>query len=203
MGPEGLGAVSLSGGVGMEAPVAAESSPSSAGPWRSSSPGAREVSADLRRGEGEFLRRRRRIAALSLAGSGAMAVVAAYQNGLLGHLPEPPVALFDADEVDASGEAYQVMRTPDAALGLLGYAATLVLAGIGSGERATRTPLVPVALAAKVGLDAAAGLFLAAEQAVRHRRFCSWCLVATAASLAMVPQVLPEARHAVARLRSR
>src|SRR5207248_5161885 len=34
------------------------------------------------------------------------------------------------------------------------------------------------------------------RQAGRHRRFCSWCLVATAATLAAVPLVVPDVRAA-------
>ncbi|HSH23081.1 MAG TPA: hypothetical protein VK975_03370 [Acidimicrobiales bacterium] len=57
-------------------------------------------------------------------------------------------------------------------------------------------------MAAKVGFDALGGLFLTAEQATKHRRFCGWCLVATGAYLTMVPQVVPEVRVALANLRS-
>ena len=56
-------------------------------------------------------------------------------------------------------------------------------------------------MSAKVALDAVAGLFLTAEQATKHRRFCGWCLLASGASLAMVPQVVPEARAAWRELR--
>ena len=170
---------------------------------RASSPEAEEVSDDLRRGTGAFLNRRRRVAALSLTASAAMGAVAAYQNGLISHLPEPPLPLLDADQVDASGEAYQLFKTPDAALGLASYAATLVLAGAGSARRVQERPWLPLALAAKVAGDALGGLYLTAEQASKHRRFCSWCLVASAASVAMVPQVIPEARAALRQLRSK
>lgn len=168
---------------------------------RASSPEAEEVSDDRRRRTGPFLNRRRQVAALSLMASGAMGAVAAYQNGLISHLPEPPLPLLDADEVDASGEAYQLFKTPDAALGLA--ALTLVLAGAGSAGRAEERPWLPLTMAAKVAGDALGGLYLTAEQASKHRRFCSWCLVASAASVAMVPQVIPEARAALLQLRSK
>jgi uncharacterized membrane protein len=112
-------------------------------------------------------------------------------------LPEPPLPLLDADAVDASGEAYQELKTPNASLGILNSAITLVLAGMGDRRRAIERPWLPLALAAKVGLDAASGLFLTIEQASKHGRFCSWCLTAAVTSLAMVPQVLPEARMAL------
>ena len=107
---------------------------------RPSSPAAERVSADLRMGQGDALRRRRRVAAMALSSAGSMGVVAAYQMGLIKHLPEPRLAVLDADKVDASGEAYQYLKTPDAALGLANSAITLVLAGMGqpAGRRSGR-----------------------------------------------------------------
>ena len=169
---------------------------------RSSSPEAEEVSDDLRRRTGPFLDSRRRVATLSLVASSAMGAVAAYQSGVIRHLPEPPLRVLDADQVDASGEAYQLLKTPDAALGLASYALTLVLAGAGSARRVEERPWLALAMAAKVAGDALGGLYLTAEQASKHRRFCSWCLAATVASVAMVPQVVPEARAALRQLRS-
>lgn len=178
-------------------------SASGGGIGRSSSPAAEGVSADLRLGGGAALRRRRRVSAMALGAAGSMGVVAAYQMGLVKHLPEPPIDLFDADKVDASGEAYEYFKTPDAALGLASYGATLVLAGMGSGRRAEERPWIPLALAAKVALDAVSALYLTVEQGSKHRLFCSWCLLATVLSAAMVPQVVPEARAAWGQVRGR
>lgn len=169
---------------------------------RSTSEDAEAVSDDLRRGAGALLDRRRRLAGLSLGSIAAFVGVAAYQTGVIRHLPEPPIGVFDADSVDASGEAYQQFKTPDAALGIASSAVTLVLIGMGDGRRAKDRPWVPLAMAAKVAFDALGGLYLTAEQATKHRRFCGWCLVATTAYLAMVPQVVPEARAALTELRA-
>ncbi len=127
---------------------------------------------------------------------GALGVVAAYQNGLVRHVPEPPLPGLDADRVDASGEAYQFLKTPDAAVGLASQALTLVLAGMGTRRRVADQPWIPLVMAAKVALDAGGATFLTLEQITKHRRFCSWCLLAAAANIAAVPQVLPEARAA-------
>ncbi len=174
----------------------------SGGIGRSTSDAAEAVSDDLRRGAGALLDRRRRLAGLSLGSIAAFAGVAAYQTGVIRHLPEPPIGLLDADSVDASGEAYQRLKTPDAALGIASSAITLALIGMGDARRAEERPWVPLAMAAKVGFDALGGLYLTAEQATKHRKFCGWCLVATAAYLAMVPQAMPEARVALSELRS-
>jgi len=170
--------------------------PSHRGLGRRSSPEAEAVSDALRRGADAFLSRRRRTAALCLASIGSLGVVAAFQNGLIRHLPEPPLPGLDADRVDASGEAYQYLKTPDAALGMASTAVTLILAGMGDADRHQRRRWIPLALAAKALLDASFGLFLTAEQATKHRKFCSFCLLAALANLAAVPQTWPEARAA-------
>ncbi len=171
------------------------------GVGRSTSEQAERVSDDLRRRVTPHLRRRRRQTVLTLGATATMGVISLYQTGILRHLPDPPLPGLDSDKVDASGEAYQYLKTPDAALGLASYAATLALAGMGSGRRAEERPWIPLALAAKVGLDTVSALYLTVEQGSKHRRFCSWCLVATGLSAAMVPQVLPEARTAWGHLR--
>jgi len=186
-------------GTGRRRPAGPPSSsirPPSAGVGRSSTPEAEAVSDALRLGADHFLTRRRRTAALCLASIGSLGVVAAYQNGLIRHLPEPRLRVLDADRVDASGEAYQLLKTPDAALGIASTAVTLILAGMGGADRSRRRRWIPIALAVKALLDATFALFLTAEQATKHRKFCSWCLLAAIANLATVPQTWPEARAA-------
>lgn len=131
----------------------------------------------------------------------ALGVVGLYQFGLLRRVPEPPLSIFDADAVDASGEAYQELRTPDAALGLLSTAITLVLAGAGDRDRARTASWLPVLLVLKTAGDAAGGIYLTAEQLTKHRRLCFWCTVAAFAQIATLPLALPEARAAARRLR--
>lgn len=169
----------------------------SGGVGRSTSDAAEAVSDALRRQTDPFLDRRRRIAGLTLGAMGSLGLVSAYQFGLIGHLPEPPLPGLDADRVDGSGEAYQMFKTPDAAVGLASYAATLVLVGMGDARRSSTRRWLPVAMLAKVAGDAAFGLFLTVEQGSKHRRFCSWCLLAATVSLATVPQALPEAAAAL------
>jgi uncharacterized membrane protein len=107
----------------------------------------------------------------------------------------------DADAVDASPEAFWPGSTPDAALGLLQAAATMALAGMGPQDRWRTSPWIPLALAAKAAGDAAGAALLTAEQVTRHRRICSYCTVAAAATAATLPLALPEARAAWRELR--
>jgi uncharacterized membrane protein len=174
---------------------------SAGGVGRSSSQYAESVSDALRRIESPDLRRRRAATGLSLLATVALGVVEAYQAGLLRTVPEPPVRFLDADKVDASGEAYHSLGTPDAGLGIVSYGVTMALVTAGAEDRAENRPWLPLLAAAKVVTDALSGGYLFAEQVSKHRAVCSWCTVAAAASVATVPLVLPEARRAWARLR--
>ena len=95
------------------------------------------------------------------------------------------------------------LRVPDAALGLVSDGVTLTLATAGDRHRSTERPLLPLAVLGKVAFDALGALYLTLEQGTKHRRFCGWCLLASGASLAMVPVALPEARAAWRALRRR
>jgi uncharacterized membrane protein len=166
---------------------------------RASSLAAERLSDELRGADGDpLMTRRRRIAALAVGGAGAMGVISLYQLGIVRHLPEPPLPWLDADRVDASGEAYRLGHVPDAAPTMAWYGLTLALAAAGGRDR---PPWLPLALAGKVVADAASAVLLTVEQASRHRAFCGWCLLAAGASVAMVPQALPEARAAWRQLR--
>jgi uncharacterized membrane protein len=170
--------------------------PGPGGIGRSTSQAAERVSDDLRRGAGDFLEQRRWIAGLGSLASAGLGVVGLYQFGLLRRVPEPSLPFLNAAAVDASGEAYQALKTPDATLGLASAGATLVLAGMGARDRARASPWIPLALAAKTAADAAGRGYLMAEQITKHRVVCSWCTLAALAQIATLPLALPEARAA-------
>lgn len=156
-----------------------------------------QLSLELRRGTGGYLKERRGIIGLSLAAIGCMGMVAAYQTGLIRHLPEPNIRGLDADKVDASDEAYQLLDTPDAVIGLGSYAVTLGLAAMGGKNRARRHPWIPLLLMAKATVDAAQAGKLTYDQFARHRAACSWCLIAAGATFAIAGLALPETRNAL------
>jgi len=162
---------------------------------------AARLSRELRTGDNEHLAMRRRVAALSLVSMGSMAVVVLFQMGVLRSMPEPDLPLLDADKVDASPEAYQILAMPDGALGLVSYATTLALAAAGGKNRARTAPWLPIAMAGKAAVDAAQAAKLSWAQWADHKAFCSWCLLAAGATFAVVPAVLPEARAALRALR--
>jgi uncharacterized membrane protein len=161
-------------------------------------PEAPEVlSRQQRQGTGGFLAQRRAVVGLSLLATGAMGLISLYQTGIIEHLPEPPLPFFDADRIDASGEAYSRLSTPDAVLALGTYAATAALAAMGGEDRAREAPWIPLALAAKVAFDVGQGLRLTIQQWSHYRAFCFWCLTAAASSFIAAPLVVPEAWAAV------
>lgn len=62
------------------------------------------------------MRRRRRLAALSVLGLLDFAVISLYQLGVIRSLPDPPGRLFDSNRVNASRHAF-AMGLPDGPLG--------------------------------------------------------------------------------------
>jgi uncharacterized membrane protein len=161
------------------------------------------LSRELRTGTGGHLAQRRGVVALALVASGAMGLIGLYQMGIIPHLPEPPLPVFDSDRIDASPQAYSHLSTPDALLGLGSYAATAALAAMGGAERARSAPWLPLALAAKLAFDVGQGVRLTIQQWSGYRRFCFWCLVAATSSFAAAPLVVPEARAAARALLGR
>lgn len=155
-----------------------------------------QLSQEWRQSSQAFLPQRRKVAGCSLLAAGAMGVIALYQMGIIPHLPEPPLPFLNADKVDASAEAYSRFATPDAALGVTSYAVTLLLAAMGSADRATTQPALPLALAAKMLFDVAQAGRLTVDQWTKQRAFCFWCLVAAGATFVSAPAVFPETRAA-------
>jgi len=121
-----------------------------------------ELRRQLRIGQGRFLDARRRMAGLPLAASASLGLPGAIER-----LPDLPFALF---------------ATPDGVLGLANYAATLALIAAGGRDRARAHPWLPLALAAKLTLDALASGKLTLDQWTKHRAFRIWCLLGASAT---------------------
>jgi len=159
-----------------------------------------ELSRQLRHGVGPFLGRRRAVVGASLAAMGSLGVIALFQMGIIGHLPDPPLPRFDADAVHGSAEAYAVLATPDAVLGLGSYAVTAMLAVIGGEDRATAQPWLPLALAGKVLFDLAQAGRLTLNEVTEQHALSAWSLVTTGATCVMAVLTVPETRAALRRL---
>jgi hypothetical protein len=163
---------------------------------------AAELSRELREGSGEFLGSRRAATVLTMVGMASLAAVALYQLGVFRRLSEPGLPELDAEKVNGSAEAYGILKTPDAVLGLGSYAVTLGLIAMGGRDRAQTQPWIPVALAAKCGLDSAQAATLTAKSWLDFRAFSSYSLITALSTFLVFPLVFPEAKAAWKRLRS-
>jgi hypothetical protein len=161
---------------------------------------AERLSHAVRDSEGSTMQRRRGIVALSMLAAGSMSLIALYQVGNLAHLPEPPLPRLNADEVDASAEAFKRFEVGDAFLGLISYGITMTLAAMGPPDRATRQPWIPIALAGKLAFDVANAAKLSVDQWTKHKAFCFWCLLAATATFVAAPLAVNETRTALATL---
>jgi len=155
-----------------------------------------QLGRELRDGKDDFLAHRRVAASLAIVSIASLSVVALYQLGILKRLPEPALPGLNAEKVNGSAEAYSLLNTPDAVLGLGSYAATLGLAAMGGANRAKACPWIPLALAAKAGLDAVQAFALTRKSWVNYRSFSLYSLVIALATFLALPAVIPEARAA-------
>jgi uncharacterized membrane protein len=163
----------------------------------------RQLSHELREGDGTELSLRRWMVGLSVVGAAMGQIVGLYQMGLFRRLPDLPSRYFDASRVDASDYAYSRLRTPDGLLMVANYAVTAILAGAGGRRRAQTHPILPIALAAKALYDAGVALKLGREEWRDNKALCGYCQTATLASVATAILALPEAIDAARRLTGR
>lgn len=125
--------------------------------------------------------------------------IALFQVGLVKRLPDPPISQFDANAVNGSIEAYRLLQTPDALLGMASYAATACLAGMGPEDRWHTAKWIPLTLGAKAALDAAMAARLSLKQATKLHKYSVWSLLVAGATVVTLSLALPEAWRAVRR----
>jgi uncharacterized membrane protein len=142
------------------------------------------------------MRRRRVMVGLSLFNIASMSLIGLFQMGLLRRVPEPPLPGFDADKVNGSAQAYEILQTPDALLATITYGATASLAAMGPPDRHRSASWIPLALAIKAFGDAAFAVKLLIDQPTRYKAFCLWCVLAAGSTLAVAGLSVPEAVEA-------
>ena len=150
---------------------------------------------ELRTAAGPLVNNRRAIAGLSILSATVLGGIALFQVGILKHLPDPPWPAFDADAVHGSPEAYRLLGTPDALLGMASYSVTACLAAMGSADRG-RACWIPLAMGAKTAADAAMAIRLGLKQATQFRKYSIWSLLVTASTLGALALAIPEVIHA-------
>ncbi|PMB53252.1 vitamin K epoxide reductase [Fischerella thermalis CCMEE 5201] len=157
----------------------------------------KQLSQELRQGKDPNMTRRRAIIGLSMLGGSMGQLVTLYQTGIIPHLPDPPVPIFNADKVDASDYAYSRFNSPDGPLMVINYGITAWLAAAGGLDRARRNPLLPIAMGVKILLDSAINVKLAQEEWSENKAFCEYCQIATVCSFASLVLAVPEVITAI------
>ncbi len=159
-----------------------------------------ELGRELRDGSSRFLKRRRGIVGLAFFSSAVLGGIALYQMGILKKLPEPPWRFFDARKVNGSAEAYSILHTRDALLGLASYAITACLTGIGPENRSQTHPWMPIGMGLKLLAGTAIAGKLTVEECRKYRAFSLWSVLTAAATCAAFPLAIPETRAALRKL---
>ena len=152
-----------------------------------------ELSRQLRLGQNSDLTRRRWIIGLSMVTAVAGQIVTLYQTGIIPHLPDPPLSVFDSDKVDASDYAYQRLQMPDAPAMLITAGITASLAAAGGQDRARQLPWLPVALLGKTLLDLVTNVQLGREEWQTNKKLCFYCQTSTLAATIAAGLAVPEA----------
>jgi uncharacterized membrane protein len=130
----------------------------------------------LRRTGGGDVRLRRAVTIASLAGMASMTPGVLFQMGIVRHLPDPPLEIFDADKVDSADSAYP-FGVPDGPVSLAAHALNIVLAAYGDEKRSRRYRWLPVLAASKAGLEAlVAARFLFYEMPFKEKKICLYCI---------------------------
>lgn len=155
-----------------------------------------ELSRQLRTGQSPDLTRRRWIIGLSLVTVAAGQVVTLFQTGIIPHLPDPPLAVFDSDKVDASDYAYKRLQMPDAPAMIVTGGMTTLLASAGGEDRAQQLPWLPVALLGKTLIDLVTNVQLGREEWQANKKLCFYCQASTAAATVAAVLAVPEALKA-------
>lgn len=142
------------------------------------------------------LKRRRAIFALSMAGVCIAQIVSLYQVGIIKHLPDPPLDVFDSDKVDASDYAYKRGQTPDGVFMLFTYASTAWLAALGGKNRVETLSWAPLLMGAKAFVDVLTNLELTREEWNDNKKLCTYCQTASLLSFVTLFLAAPEALRA-------
>lgn len=155
-----------------------------------------QLRKELQYGSSKDLRRRRGIIAFSLLGMTAMAGVSILQNGLLHHLPDPPIGDFDSDKVNSSDTAYRA-NLPDGAVSIASLAANIPLAAYGGENRVHQFPWIPIGLAVKAVGEALTASWYFYQMPVKEKAWCSYCIVGAISNIAIASLSLAEAKKAM------
>jgi uncharacterized membrane protein len=137
-----------------------------------------------------------------MMGMASMAVVSLLQTGVVRHLPDLPIEGFNSDKVNSSDTAY-ALGIPDGALSLASLAVNVPIAAFGGADRSQRAPWIPLAAAAKAGIEAVIAGWYFYQMPAKEKAWCPYCITGALANFAIFALTIPEALRAARALRKR
>lgn len=164
---------------------------------------AQALGEAFRHDRGLYLTCRRGIVLTSFGAGLCMMAIGLYQTGTR-RLHDLPLPRIQSSRIAAVPPTYRPLGLPipDSLLGLVNYAVTAALAGLGGPDRHRRTPGLVLLMATKVYGDAALGASLFAIQWAWYRAFCMYCVTTSLLGLVAAVLTVPETRAALHRLGS-
>jgi hypothetical protein len=164
---------------------------------------AQALGEAFRHQEDLYLTLRRGIILTSFGAGLCMMAIGLYQTGIIRRLYDLPLPRFKSSRIAAVPPTYRPLGLPipDSLLGLVSYATTAALAGLGGPDRHQRSPGLVFLMAAKVAFDAVLGGVLFAIQWSWYRMFCMYCVTTSLLGFVAAALALPETRAALRRFR--
>lgn len=117
-------------------------------------------------------------------------------------MPDPPIESFDSDKVNSSDTAY-AMGVPDGTLSLASLAANIPIAAFGGQDRAREMPLVAIAAAGKLIVEAIAAGWYFYQMPTKEKAWCGYCIVGALANFGIAALSIPEAIEALENLKEK
>ncbi len=159
---------------------------------------ARALREAFRTNRGLYMTCRRGIVLTSFGAGACMMIIGLYQMGITRRLRDPDLPGLDSSRVAAVPPVYRPFGVPipDSLLGLVSYALTAALAGLGGPDRHRGSPALVFLMAAKVFADAILAGVLFGVQWAWYRAFCVYCVATSCLSLVAAVLAIPETKAA-------
>ena len=154
------------------------------------------IRQQLRQGQSASLKRRRKIALLSILGILDFIPISLYQLGIIRHMPDLPGKIFDSDKANGSKDAY-VMGVPDGPISLVLYALNIVLASVGGSRKSGRHPIFDLLLGGAILGSVIGGISYMYNMIFKQQKACIYCITGALLNLAMLRSLIPEVRKSL------
>lgn len=153
----------------------------------------------LRNDSSKDAKERRKLIALSALGLVDFSIISLYQTGVIRHLPDIPLPIFDSNKVNAAKDAYQ-FGVPDGPVSAVVYGLTMVMASASGTDKANRSPLFDVALGATVAGNAGGALYYLYDMVFKQKKICLYCVTGAAINIASAVIVAPLVKKSLKKL---